>query len=62
MSEWIDATKQLPKADGRYLVCYGSVFIATFTTSTKQWKKEYFENGLDQLVTHWMPLPEAPKK
>ncbi|HLB41996.1 MAG: hypothetical protein A3F13_04920 [Gammaproteobacteria bacterium RIFCSPHIGHO2_12_FULL_40_19] len=59
---WIEANKQPPDADGRYLACYGSVFIAQYTKSTNTWKRECSTSGLAQMVSHWMPLPEPPKK
>jgi hypothetical protein len=62
MSEWIDASKELPKEDGRYLAYWGTVFIVRFLSPQKKWKKENSDNGLDQVVSHWMPLPEPPKK
>lgn len=60
MSDWIDAEDQLPGSDGRYLAFCGSAFIAWYTKSTKKWKREYSDTGLDQHVTHWMLLPEPP--
>lgn len=62
MSNWINVNERLPDDDGRYLACCGSVFIAYYTKSNKKWKREYSTSGLEQQVTHWMMLPEPPKK
>ena len=62
MDKWIDATKQLPDKDGRYLAYYGSVFIVQYIKSANKWKREDVNTGLNQLVSYWMPLPEPPKK
>jgi len=66
MTNWINAKKQQPEEDGRYLVVCGEVFIATYVKSMKQWKHR---EGLaannsapSQEVWYWMPLPEPPKK
>lgn len=58
MSNWIDAAKLPPDKDGRYLVCYGSVFLAYYTKSTNNWRHENSNTGLNQYVTHWMLLLE----
>jgi len=60
MNQWIDVTKQLPDRDGRYLVCCGSVFIAKYVKSANKWERENSNSGLNQVVSHWMPLPERP--
>lgn len=62
MNEWIDARKQPPTNDGTYLVYWGSVFIARYTKSSNKWRRDDSNSGLEQEVSHWMPLPEAPMK
>ena len=61
--EWISVEIELPSKDGKYLVC----------SNNNRWNKNnvyqaryYTEHGWGQKdkgrsITHWMPLPEAPK-
>ena len=62
MNNWIDAKKQSPDIDGRYLACYGSIFIANYTKSINEWKREFSDTSMAQEVSHWMPLPKSPEK
>ena len=58
-SEWISVEERLPtREDGKVLIYtpYG-ISIAQKTT-TNHWKGD---NAIPKLITHWMPLPEAPK-
>ena len=58
-SEWISVDERLPtRVDGKVLIYtpYG-ISIAQKTT-TNHWKGD---NAIPKLITHWMPLPEAPK-
>lgn len=52
MSEWIDNNLKLPDEDGRYLACYGSVFIARYIKSANKWERDDSYTGLTQLVSH----------
>ena len=58
-SEWISVEERLPERIGKYLVCTCDrrVYIGNFI--------DYYCDGDPQFdnykVTHWMPLPEAPK-
>lgn len=57
--EWISVDDRLPTyEDGKVLIYtpYG-ISIAQKTT-TNHWKGD---NAIPKLITHWMPLPEAPK-
>ena len=57
--EWISVDERLPTLeDGKVLIYtpYG-ISIAQKTT-TNHWKGD---NAIPKLITHWMPLPEAPK-
>jgi hypothetical protein len=64
-SGWIPCAVRNPKERGRYLVYHPSFpeqwRIVRYGTSTG------WENGRNKLsapkdrITHWMPLPEAPK-
>jgi hypothetical protein len=57
MSEWISVKEQLPKA-GNYVVVAlenGLFLVSLIRKDTGRWA-----TAAD--ITHWMPLPEAPKK
>lgn len=60
MNGWINAKTQPPDQDGRYLACYGNSFIAKYTKSTNKWTREDINSGLEQAVSHWMPIPKCP--
>lgn len=63
MSEWIDAKEMVPQDDQRVIACCGgNVFFARYLSSMKAWRCDPNESGMDQWVTHWMPIPELPKK
>lgn len=59
---WISVEDELPKENGRYLV---------FNGITKDQEIFVYSNGIwwynadrrpNGIVTHWMPLPQAPKE
>ena len=60
--EWISVDKRLPDKEGTYLTYTDKdkvdldIFCIYPSNGTKFWSGE--TNGK---VTHWMPLPEAPK-
>jgi len=66
--EWISINDRLPEKQGHYLIyCprsfpknYGGV-IAEFYEDNKCFYGEYSEE-VHEDATHWMPLPEPPKK
>ena len=54
MTEWINIKDKLPKKDGRYLVYIPNYkWIGVSSLRNGKWD--------DNALTHWMPLPEAPK-
>ena len=67
-SEWISVDERLPDKFGKYLVYrkshYASyVDILAYDTNRSVWyffDSEWGDCEVDN-VTHWMPLPEAPK-
>lgn len=72
MSEWIPVAERLPAYGERVLVVYGDsnhcwrgVQVAARSHTNKQGEHWYDDTGhglRDKvIVTHWRPLPEAPK-
>ena len=59
---WIDASKQLPSEDGRYLVCFGMLKgvancdVDNFDTESKKW--DFFDSHDLPSVIAWVPIPE----
>ena len=76
MSEWISVKERLPEKDGWYLVyaprywgnskIYGldGLAYSNFKHNYKDhWGIERkMGKGYPVIVTHWMPLPNSPKK
>ena len=63
--EWISVEDRLPEEDGEYLTWNGLIYyLIWFNASLGLWNVS--EDGDTSTairgVTHWMPLPEAPKK
>lgn len=61
-SKWISVDERLPEKEDDYLVYTTAGFIETDRFSVPEDKDvdgHWFE--LDDYVTHWMPLPEAPR-
>lgn len=68
IQKWIPVTERLPERDGKYLCNYhfGEHRNMTFTQVLDYYatdKAPHFqhEGNLGMKVSHWMPLPEAPK-
>ena len=61
-SEWISVEERLPKEVEHIIVCDedGTVGEAIFLKASRLF--EWVDNENIAFVTHWMPLPEAPKK
>jgi hypothetical protein len=70
--EWISVDERLPETEGDYLVWnkeQKKIEIRFFYRLPPNYPveshpeiREYFGNFLDyKRITHWMPLPEAPK-
>ena len=55
-SEWISVDEALPKKWQKVLVYCNNITDTDFITSRGVWYQHIHES-----VTHWMPLPEAPK-
>jgi hypothetical protein len=62
--EWISVDERLPDEDGEYLTWNGLVyFLIYFNASLGLWNVTEGGDTSTAIrdVTHWMPLPEAPK-
>lgn len=62
---WIPVTERLPEETGKYIVCTskGSVYCAKFYVCDTGCYDHgsYFGTDSNTKITHWMPLPDAPK-
>lgn len=58
VSRWIPVTERLPEEDVNVLVAFDDGFIATTCIIDGEW--ELWADAGE--VTHWMPLPDAPKE
>ena len=72
-TRWIPVTERLPEDDSDVLaIVYGrpeqnieligSIQIAAYSDYDAGWFVPEYPNWEDPCVTHWMPLPEAPKE
>ena len=64
-SEWISVDERLPDEDGEYLTWNGLIyFLIWFNASLGLWNVSEDGDTSSAIsgVTHWMPLPEPPKK
>lgn len=59
--KWISVKDRLPK-HGKIVFCYTAFFydVLQWDDDAEQWVGQYGIHG-KRYVTHWMPLPEAPK-
>lgn len=66
LPSWIPVTERLPENTGKYLVCGqwngkpAEIWICDLIVFGKI--KGWSNNVRNPVVTHWMPLPEPPKK
>lgn len=49
--EWTSVDERLPEANGACIVCRFDGYVY----------KTFFSGTFSKTITHWMPLPEAPK-
>lgn len=75
MNEWISVKDRLPNVADMYIVTacdewcshgegiwYGTVVVvAEYSGGCWNWNDNGTDYDIDDLVTHWMPLPEPPK-
>ncbi len=72
MPEWISVKDRLPEENTRVLICtqWGDVWMASYYSECRiaqaYWDVETLRGGGIDFkateVTHWMPLPEPPKR
>ena len=60
--KWTSVNEALPTEDGEYLTWHGGYYMLLLY-STKHQLFNVIDNPETAItnVTHWMPLPEAPK-
>ena len=76
VQEWISVNDRLPEESGNYIVCcddsscsYGEgiwyssdvVVVSEYYEGSWTWYEGCTEWSLENIVTHWMPLPQPPK-
>ena len=64
-SEWISVDERLPEEKVNCLVHYKHTYCDNdgyWAIGVSFYDGNEFHIGLEYKVTHWMPLPEAPKK
>lgn len=59
--QWISVRDELPKEEGKYIVCTekGSVYCTRFSKGCGC--EGIFKTDMNTHITHWMPLPEPPE-
>ena len=62
--EWISVIERLPEASGKYIVCTkrGNVYQTKFYSYPENKGGHWGQKDKGRSITHWMPLPEAPRK
>jgi hypothetical protein len=61
--EWISVEERLPKSPSEILVsCCDGVRMMLYEGNNRWWyDPNYIGTAEEYKITHWMPLPEAPK-
>lgn len=62
--DWISVEDGPPKESGKYLVCgkNKSVYQTKYYTYPESSGGHWGQKDNGKSITHWMPLPEAPKE
>lgn len=60
--EWISVEDRMPNIEDEYLVVSFSGVVTTMDWMDSEWVSNIFPDEKITTVTHWMPLPEPPKK
>jgi hypothetical protein len=64
--EWISVDERLPR-ESEVVLAYSEKFgvlhriYTTYKGETRWWSDEFWSTTEQLGITHWMPLPEAPK-
>lgn len=58
VNPWHDASKELPKKDGRYLIKEYDGYLCALSFVDGDWKTF----GLQRDIKYWMPIPEIEKE
>lgn len=58
VNQWHDASKELPKEDGRYLIKEYDGYLCALSFVDGDWKTF----GLQRDIKYWMPIPEIEKE
>ena len=62
--QWVSVEERRPEPGKRVLATDGVFVGEAYRTSADTWRRYdgiAMQDCLDSIVTHWMPLPEAPK-
>lgn len=65
VQRWIPVSEKLPKPGERVLATDGVVVGEMYFAITKHWHRYNgisWKNFADTQITHWQPLPDAPKE
>lgn len=66
VQEWISVNDRLPEDRGYYLVAYQDKYNENTSITLDMYVMcgagEWWTNEFTHNITHWMPLPEVPKK
>ena len=63
--QWISVEERIPKAGKRVLATDGVFVGEAYRTSADTWRRYdgiAMRDCIGSVVTHWMPLPEAPEE
>ena len=66
VQKWIPVSERLPDTFGEYIVAVQDAFgkrysdYANYDPYELYWRTG-LHRGVDEMVTHWMPLPEPPE-
>jgi hypothetical protein len=65
---WISVKDRLPEKEGEYLTFKyeptipASCFVAVYDPKSNKWYDMHTDWDWSDVITHWMPLPAAPKE
>lgn len=62
---WVSVDDKLPSPGTRVIATDGVFVGEAYRTSANTWRRYdgiVMRDGIESVVTHWMPLPEAPEE